>query len=48
MAKSHIISALIKKRSELSGEIEHYEKIIISFDNLVQCQKAEDEFTEIF
>ena len=28
MAESHVISALIKKRSELSGEIEHYEKII--------------------
>ena len=28
MAESHVISALIKKRSELSGEIEHYERII--------------------
>ena len=28
MAESHVISALIKKRSELSGEIEHYEKLL--------------------
>ncbi len=28
MAESHVVSALIKKRSELSGEIEHCEKII--------------------
>jgi len=28
MAEPHVISALVKKRAELSGDIEHYEQII--------------------
>lgn len=28
MAESHVISALIKKRSEVSGEIKHYENLL--------------------
>ena len=28
MAENHVISALIKKRSELSGKIEYYEKLL--------------------
>jgi hypothetical protein len=28
MAETHIISALTKKRSEVSGEIKHYEKLL--------------------
>jgi len=41
MAESHVISALIKKRSELSGEIEHYEKIIKEYrNNLASIDKT--------
>jgi len=31
MAESHVISALIKKRSELSGKVEYYEKLLNEF-----------------
>ena len=41
MAESHVISALIKKRSELSGEIEHYEKLIKEYrENLTSIDKT--------
>lgn len=28
MAETHVISALVKKRSEVSGEIKHYENLL--------------------
>ncbi len=28
MAESHVISALVKKRRELAGEIEYYKKLL--------------------
>lgn len=41
MAESHVISALIKKRSELSGEIEHYEKLLKEYrENLTSIDKT--------
>jgi len=41
MAESHVISALVKKRSELLGNIEYYEQIIKeSEDNLHTIDKA--------
>ena len=47
MAESHVISALIKKRSELSGEIEHYEKIIKECkENLTSLDKTIHIFDE--
>jgi len=38
MAESHIVSALIKKRSELAGEIEYYKKLL---------DKAKSDLTSI-
>lgn len=47
MAESHVISALIKKRSELAGEIEHYEKIIKECrENLTSIDKTIHIFDE--
>ena len=47
MAESHVISALIKKRSELSGEIEYYEKIIKEHrEDLVSLDKTIHLFDE--
>ena len=41
MAESHVISALIKKRSELSGEIEYYEKLLKELrENLASIDKT--------
>jgi len=41
MAESHVVSALVKKRSELAGEIEHYEKIIKECrENLTSIDKT--------
>ena len=41
MAESHVISALVKKRSELLGNIEYYEQIIKeSEENLHTIDKA--------
>ena len=49
MAESHVISALIKKRSELSGEIEHYEKIIKECRaNLTSIDKTIHIFDETY
>ena len=49
MAESHVISALIKKRSELSGEIEHYEKIIKECrENLTSIDKTIHIFDETY
>jgi len=49
MAESHVISALIKKRSELSGEIEHYEKIIKKCrDNLTSIDTTIHIFDETY
>jgi len=49
MAESHVISALIKKRSELSGEIEHYEKIIKEHRaNLTSIDKTIHIFDETY
>ena len=49
MAESHVISALIKKRSELSGEIEHYEKIIKEYrENLASIDKTIHIFDETY
>ncbi|HHD78841.1 MAG TPA: hypothetical protein ENK98_04290 [Epsilonproteobacteria bacterium] len=28
MAETHVVSALVKKRSEVSGEIKHYENLL--------------------
>ena len=49
MAENHIISALIKKRSELSGEIEHYEKIVKECRaNLTSIDKTIHIFDETY
>ena len=49
MAESHVISALVKKRSELSGEIEHYEKIIKECrENLTSIDKTIHIFDETY
>ncbi len=49
MAESHVISALIKKRSELSGEIEYYEKIIKECkENLTSIDKTIHIFDETY
>ncbi len=49
MAESHVISALVKKRSELSGEIEHYEKIIKTYrENLTSIDKTIHIFDETY
>jgi len=49
MAESHVISALIKKRSELSGEIKHYEKIIKECkENLTSLDKTIHIFDESY
>ena len=41
MADIHVISALVKKRAELLGDIEHYENIIKEFRlNLITIDKA--------
>ena len=41
MAETHVISALVKKRAELLGDIEHYEQIIKEFRaNLITIDKA--------
>ncbi|WP_457747809.1 hypothetical protein [Sulfurimonas sp.] len=47
MAESHVMSALIKKRSELSGEIEHYEKLLKECrENLASIDKTIHIFDE--
>ena len=41
MAESHVISALVKKRAEISGKIKHYEKIIKEYrENLTSLDKT--------
>ena len=41
MAEPHVISALVKKRAELLGDIEHYENIIKeSKQNLISIDKT--------
>lgn len=41
MAEPHVIAALVKKRSELLGEIQYYEQIIKSHkDNLITIDKT--------
>ena len=41
MAETHVISALTSKRSELLGEIQHYESLIKSFkENLSSIDKT--------
>lgn len=41
MAEPHVISALVKKRSELLGDIQHYEQIIKEFkENLTTIDKT--------
>jgi hypothetical protein len=47
MAESHVISALVKKRSELLGDIKHYEKIIKGVKaNLASIDKTIHIFDE--
>ncbi len=47
MAEPHVISALVKKRAELSGEIEHYEQIIKEHkENLTTIDKTIRIFDE--
>lgn len=47
MAEPHVISALTKKRSELLGDIKHYESIIVSLkDNLSTIDKTIHIFDE--
>lgn len=47
MAEPHVISALTKKRSELLGDIKHYESIIVSLkDNLSTINKTIHIFDE--
>jgi len=41
MAESHVISALVKKRAEISGKIKYYEKIIKEYrKNLTSLDKT--------
>ena len=41
MAETHVISALVNKRSELLGEIQHYEKLIKEYkSNLTTVDKT--------
>ena len=41
MAESHVISALTKKRAELLGEVQHYEKLLKSSkENLTHIDKT--------
>ena len=41
MAESHVISALVSKRSELLGEIKHHETLIATYrENLVAVDKT--------
>lgn len=47
MAESHVISVLIKKRSELSGEIGHCEKLLKEYrENLTSIDKTIHIFDE--
>lgn len=47
MAEPHVISALVKKRAELSGDIEHYEQIIKEYkENLLTIDKTIGIFDE--
>ena len=47
MAEPHVISALVKKRAELSGDIEHYEQIIRDYkENLSSIDKTIRIFDE--
>lgn len=49
MAESHVISALIKKRSKLSGEIKHFEKFIKEYrENLHSIDKTIHIFDESY
>lgn len=47
MAETHVISALTKKRAELSGEINHYQKLIKSLkENLTHIDQTIKMFDE--
>lgn len=47
MAETHVISALTKKRAELSGEIQHYQKLIKSLkENLTHIDQTIKIFDE--
>lgn len=47
MAEPHVISALVKKRAELSGDIEHYEQVIREYkENLLSIDKTIRIFDE--
>jgi len=47
MAETHVISALTKKRAELLGEVQHYEKLIKkSKENLTHIDKTIKMFDE--
>lgn len=47
MAETHVISALTKKRAELSGEIQHYQKLIKSLkENLTHIDQTIKMFDE--
>ena len=40
MADSHVISALVKKRAELRGDIIHYKQLIATLDKDLQTIDA--------
>ena len=41
MAETHVLSALVKKRSEIAGEIEHFEKLLHEYcDSLISLDKT--------
>jgi hypothetical protein len=49
MAETHVISALVKKRAELHGDIQHYETIIKkSKENLTSIDKTIHIFDETY